>query len=89
VICDKINVEQQKSCFGFCVVGLHGMGGIGKTSICKALCNEFFTDFNGRVCHAELERGSEEELLRRVLKALTNTSHDRLDKFGEGQVRLR
>ena len=67
-------------------MGLYGMGGMGKTSICKVLCNEFFTQFRGRVCHAELERKSEEELLREVLKKLTSTSSKVLDGFNKDQV---
>ena len=69
-----------------CVVGLYGMGGIGKSSICKALCNDFFTEFCGRVCYAELERRSEEELLRDVLKNLTKASWEGLDRFKLDQV---
>ncbi|KAG0627867.1 hypothetical protein M758_2G234200 [Ceratodon purpureus] len=71
---------------GVCVLGLYGMGGIGKTSICKALCNDFFTKFHGKVCHAELERGSKEGLLREVLKSLTTTSRERLNEFNEDQL---
>lgn len=67
-------------------MGLYGMGGIGKTSICKALCNDFFTEYHGKVCHAELEKGSKESLLREVLKNLTNTSYERLNEFNENQV---
>lgn len=44
-------------------MGLSSMGGIGKTFICKALCNDFYTEFREKVCHAELERMSKEELL--------------------------
>ena len=62
------------------------MGGTGKTSICKALCNYFYTKFHGKVCHAELERGNREDLLREVLKSLTNTSRERLNEFNEDQV---
>jgi GTPase SAR1 family protein len=36
------------------VVGLYGMGGVGKTTISKALCNQMFGDVGGKVCHVEL-----------------------------------
>ncbi|KAG0627870.1 hypothetical protein M758_2G234400 [Ceratodon purpureus] len=71
---------------GNCVMGLYGMGGIGKTSICKSLCNKYYTKFHGKVCHAELERGSKEGLFREVLKSLTNTSRERLNEFNADQL---
>ena len=68
------------------VVGLYGMGGMGKTSICKALCNEFSSEFHGRVCHAELGRGSKEELMREVLKRVTDASHELINGWREDEV---
>ena len=81
-----IDLQQKDESLGVCVMGLYGMVGIGKTSICKALCNEFYTKFHGKVCHAELERVVEDELLREVLKKLSNTNHEQLDEFNENEV---
>jgi len=49
-------------------LGLYGMGGLGKTTMCKALCNHFQKEFNGRVCHVELGSESPLTLPKKVLK---------------------
>ncbi|KAG0581319.1 hypothetical protein KC19_4G242500 [Ceratodon purpureus] len=36
------------------VLGLHGTSGLGKSTLCKALCDYFSGKFLGRVCHVEL-----------------------------------
>lgn len=60
------------------------MGGVGKTTISKAMCNESFGEFVGKVCHVELGGKSLVELRKKVLQDLTRASemnlpHD-LDK---------
>ena len=75
---------------GFRVVGLYGMGGIGKSTICKTLCNYFSTNFCDKVCHIELRNSQDEEkMLREVLKKLTDLRHDVLDKSNVGVVSLK
>ena len=74
---------------GVCIPGLYGMVGIGKSSICKVLCNEFFTKFHGRVCHAELRSKGEEELMKEVvIKKLIGTSHEWLKEFDIVEVHI-
>jgi hypothetical protein len=36
------------------VVGIYGVG-IGKTTLCKILCNELLGKYEGRTCHVELK----------------------------------
>jgi ABC-type dipeptide/oligopeptide/nickel transport system ATPase subunit len=49
------------------VLGLYGLGGIGKTTLAGALCDYFYSDFANRTCHLEL--GGELHLLAsRTLK---------------------
>ncbi|KAG0569867.1 hypothetical protein KC19_6G122000 [Ceratodon purpureus] len=59
------------------VVGLYGVGGIGKTTACKSLCKDLSMEFDGRVCHVEFGGDtSERDRMREVLKRLTNTNNE-------------
>ncbi|KAG0615271.1 hypothetical protein M758_5G028000 [Ceratodon purpureus] len=51
-------------------LGLYGMGGLGKTTMCRALCRYFHEDFYGRVCHVELGSKPPLELQKMVLTKL-------------------
>ena len=70
------------------IVGVHGVGGIGKTTLCKMLCNEMSRKYEGRTCHVELEsKGwSLMEVLHKVLTELTSFSVEGLGQLNEGQV---
>jgi GTPase SAR1 family protein len=71
---------------------MSGVGGIGKTTMCKTLCNEWSCEYEGRVCHVEFEskdinvKGLLKGLLEKVLMCLTNTSLEVLQQMNEGQV---
>lgn len=71
---------------GVRVMGLYGMGGIGKTMICKIICNELDGAFDGKVCHVELGNQSKHELLRKVLTTLTNTSMEVAQEMRKEEV---
>ena len=65
--------EDSKS-WGTYKLGLYGMGGLGKTTMCRALCTYFHEDFYGRVCHIELGSKPPLALQKMVLTRLLRLS---------------
>ena len=56
--------------------------------MCKILCNEL-SKFHGKTCHIELGvNQSLEELLKEVLKKLTNTNKELLQDLNEDVVKI-
>ncbi|KAG0580357.1 hypothetical protein KC19_4G167800 [Ceratodon purpureus] len=82
VIRKKINPENINKVH---VIGLHGMAGIGKSTMCKVFCDELTKDFLGKVCYAEMKTRSQVEVLRHVLWSLTNLSDKLLSKVNIDQ----
>ncbi len=68
------------------MIGLYGLGGMGKTQICKLMCNEMDGEFDGKVCHVELGKQSKHELIKKVLTTLTNTSAEVVQEVGKDKV---
>ena len=59
---------------------------MGKTQICKIMCNEMDGEFDGKVCHVELGKQRKHELVKKVLTTLTNTSAEVVQEVGEDKV---
>jgi hypothetical protein len=57
-------------------LGLYGMGGLGKTTMCRALCRYFHEGFYGRVCHVELGSKPPLEQQKMVLTKLLRLSKE-------------
>jgi GTPase SAR1 family protein len=84
----KIDGIQVSGGYGARIVGVYGVGGIGKTTSCKVLCNDYFEEFEGKVCHIELGNGSKLLILQEVLKRLTETDERLVKNFSEDEVHL-
>lgn len=68
------------------MVGIYGVGGIGKTTVGKTLCNELSNAYDGKVFQVEFGCQSHHELLKGVLKKLTNVTPELLKDLDEREV---
>jgi hypothetical protein len=67
-------------------LGIYEVGGIGKSTTCMVLCNNYFKEFQGRVCHVEFGSGDELQMLQEILKRLTNTKHEVIRNLNKDEV---
>ncbi len=91
VLGEKIEAIDVSQKFNVKVVGIYGVGGIGKTTICMTLCNELSSEYEGRVCHVVFESVpgfKYEECFQKVLRDLMKNSVEAIQQFNEGQVRF-
>ena len=61
------------------IIGIYGLGGIGKSNLCQIAYNKFVGEYCGRACLIETgsKTRSSLETQREVLRALTG-AHDEL-----------
>lgn len=62
---------------------IYGVGDIGKTTMCKTLCNEFNRKFNATMCKVELRQEHYVQLLQKTLNMLANSSLEFDKDLGE------
>jgi len=85
VIHEAIEESRVSLLYGVRVVGLYGVGGIGKTTICKAMCNDLSKEFHDKVCHVELGSQSE-KVFKEVLGKLMDKSLEHLGAMNVDKV---
>jgi hypothetical protein len=61
---------------------------MGKTTLCKALCNELSCEYEGRTCYVELtyRDSSLKDLLQKILIKLTRYNAEGLQELDDGDV---
>ncbi|KAG0586223.1 hypothetical protein KC19_2G073400 [Ceratodon purpureus] len=73
-------------------LGLYGMGGVGKTTLCKAMCNYSQGEFGDRVCYVELpsEQGIARKdrlaRLKHALERLGGCNRSVIDSISEERI---
>lgn len=90
-------LRKDSGCRTLDMVGLYGFAGLGKTTLCKCLCDFYFKKFHGRVCYIDLacDQGSSPKhsvkafivRMQRMLSTLTDYSSAGLDSFDVSQVK--
>ena len=59
------------------------MGGLGKTTLCKGMCNHYFAEFGGNVIHMDLKSKTIVDHQRRVIAKVTGATQDELSRIND------
>ena len=59
------------------------MGGLGKTTLCKVMCNHYFGEFGGNVIHINLRLNTSVEQQKKVIAKLTGATQDELSRISD------
>ena len=63
------------------VLGVYGMGGLGKSTMSKSLCNHFSQPYSGRVCYIDMKDEAKElERQQMVMKKLVQCNEMVLER---------
>ena len=69
--------------------GMYAMGGMGKTTMSRVLCNELSSQFLAKVCHVELNNHAIIDLRKKLLRTLTKWDEIDMSKLtDESQVQI-
>ena len=75
-VADILQRLKEQDLSGVAVLGLHGMGGIGKTTLANALFNALHAEFASRSCFVELGSAADDarvqQMQQKMLKQLCN-----------------
>jgi hypothetical protein len=69
--------------------GMYAMGGMGKTTMSRVLCNAFSSEFLAKVCHVELNNHAIIDLRKALLRTLTKWSESDMSRLtDESKVQI-